>query len=74
MAQAVAPEGLVAVTVMTLVPPLSATGTLNAPLASAVVWAVFVEKSPSVFVAATTIVLPGADVPETVTVGSVTGD
>ena len=59
---------------MTLVPPWIEIGTLQLPSPAAVVTAVVVAELASVSVAATTILLPAADVPVTVIDGPVTAD
>jgi hypothetical protein len=66
-AHAVPPDGLTATTVMAVLPPLRSSVSDHEPSAATVVCAVRVEKSPSVFVPATWIVLPGVDVPLTTT-------
>jgi hypothetical protein len=57
---------------MTLVPPWIVSETLQLPSPSAVVVAAVVAELWSVFVAATTILLPAAEVPVTVIEGPVT--
>jgi hypothetical protein len=65
--RAVAPEGLVATMLSTVVPPVSGTVRLKAPSGPAVVvWTVVLVLS-SRLEAATAIELPGADVPATST-------
>ena len=63
----VAPVGLVATTLSTVVPPVIETLTLNAPLAPAVVVTVEVWNDVSMLVAAMETELPAADVPLTTT-------
>ena len=63
----VAPERLVATTLRTLTPPVTGTSTLKLPSAPAVAGVIVVTVFSSVFVAATRIALPGADLPVTVT-------
>jgi hypothetical protein len=66
--RAVSPDGLVAVMLSTVVPPVSGTVRLNSPPAPTVVPCRVVPGGPgSMFVAATVMVFPGAVVPVTST-------
>jgi hypothetical protein len=70
---AVAPFGLVATTSSTIVPPWTGTCTAQLPPAAAVVVTTVLAELASVLVADTSTVLPGAEVPRTVTGEAVTG-
>ncbi len=72
-AWAVAPWPLVATTSRTMVPPWTGTSALQLPSAAAVVVTRVLAESASVLVADTSMVLPGAEVPRTVTGEAVTG-
>jgi len=69
----VAPLGLVATTSSTIVPPSMGTSALQLPSAAAVVVTTVLAESASVLVADTSTVLPGAEVPRTVTGEAATG-
>jgi hypothetical protein len=62
---AVAPFGLVATTFNTVVPAITVTGVLNAPLASGEAVTLVVWNEVSIFVAAIEFALPGDVVPAT---------